>query len=85
MIALNFSSSSDSVKFCTMVHQVTLSISFFSECLEIFSDFHHISVGPSNVIPLDVFDVRPHRKSIYLIFVFVRILVSLLHCICLNA
>ena len=55
-----------SVKFFTIVHQVTPCVSFFSEYLELFSDFRHISVSLSDSIPLAVSDVRPPRKCIYL-------------------
>jgi len=65
VVAPYFFPSSTIVKFFTMVHQVTLSVSSFSECLELFSDFSHICVGPNDVIPLAVFDVRPSRKLIY--------------------
>ena len=47
---------------------------FFSDCLEFFLEFLQTSVGHNNVIPIEVFDVRPHRKSIYLIFVSVGVL-----------
>jgi len=46
--------SSESVKFFTMVSQITSSVSSFSDCLELFSDFGHISDGFSDVIPLAV-------------------------------
>jgi len=66
VVALNFSSSSESVKFFTIVYQVTLIIFSFSECLELFPDFNHIYVGSNDVIPLAVFDVHPLRKIISL-------------------
>ena len=47
-----------------MAHQVTPSISSFSKCLELFSDFRHISVGHSDVIPLAVSGV--HSKEPYI-------------------
>ena len=37
-----------------MVHQVTHSVSSFSKCLKLFSEFLHIYVDPSD-IPLAVF------------------------------
>ena len=49
-----------------MACQVTLSVSFFSECLELCSYFRHIFVGPSDVISLAVSDIRHPRKAIYL-------------------
>ena len=48
---------------------------FFSDCLEFFPEFFQTSVSPSNVIPLEVFNVRP-RKFIYLIYVCVGVLPS---------
>ena len=59
-----------------MVHQVTSNVSPFSECLELFPDFKHISVAPSNIIPLVVFDVRPPRKPIYLFVLSLEVLPS---------
>ena len=70
MVAPQFSSSSESVKFFTMVHHVTPSVSSFSECLELFSDFGHIFVGLNDVIPLAVSAIRPSRKPIYLCPIF---------------
>ena len=32
-------------------------------CLKFFFEFIQTSIGPSNVIPLEVFDVRPLRKT----------------------
>ena len=72
VITPNFSSSSELVKFFIMTLQVTPSVSYFSECLELFSDFRHISVGPSDVIPLAVSDVCP--KPIYLFILFLGVL-----------
>ena len=57
-----------------MVHQVTPNVFSFSECLELFSNFHYISVGHSDVIPLAVSDVHPSRKPIYLFVLFVGVL-----------
>ena len=54
------------VKFFTIVHQVTPNVSSFSEYLKLFPDFHHISVGPNNVITLAISDVCPPRKPLYL-------------------
>ena len=34
--------------------------------MKLFPDFGYISVSPSDVIPLAVYDVRPPRKLIYL-------------------
>ena len=45
VVASYFFFSSESVEFFTIVHHVTPSVSSFSECLELFSDFRHISVG----------------------------------------
>ena len=42
------------MKFFTAVPQVTPIVSSFNEYLELFSDFDHISVGPSDVISLVV-------------------------------
>ena len=69
MVALNFSYFSESVKFFTVVHQITPIVSFFSEYLELFSDIGHMSVGLSDVITLAVFDIRP-RKTVYLCPIF---------------
>jgi len=66
VIASNFSSSSESVKFFIVLHHDTLSVSSFSEYLELFSDFNHISVALIDVILLVVSDVCPRRKLIYL-------------------
>jgi len=65
MVTLYFFSSSESVKFFT-THQVTSNVSSFTKYLELFSDFHYISVGLSDVIPLAISDVRPRRKLVYL-------------------
>ena len=59
-----------------MIHQVTLNVSSFNECLEFFYEFRHIFVGPNDVILLAVFDVRPPRKLIYLFFLSLRIIPS---------
>ena len=42
------------MKFFTAVPQVTPIVSSFNEYLELFFDFDHISVGPSDVISLVV-------------------------------
>ena len=47
-----------------MVHQVTPNISSFSVCLGLFFNCCHIFVGPSDVIPLAIFDVCHLRKLI---------------------
>ena len=57
MVTLNFFSSSESMKFFTMIYQVTPSVSFFSECLKLFLDFGHTSIGLSDVAPLVISDV----------------------------
>ena len=57
MVAPYFFSSSESVKFFIMAHQITPSVSSFSECLELFSNFHYISVGHSDVIPLSLIHI----------------------------
>ena len=63
---------------------ITTSVSSFSVCLEFFSEFLHISVSPSDVIPLGVFDVRPLRKLIYLFFLSSEVISSeLMYYICL--
>jgi len=69
MITLKVLSSSGSLEFFVMIHQVTL-VSSFSECLEFFPEILQIFVNSSDVIPLVVFDVRPHRKPIYLLSYF---------------
>jgi len=51
VVALNFFTFSESVKFFTMIRQVTPSVSSFSEYVELFFDFRHIYVNPSDVIP----------------------------------
>jgi len=51
-----------------MVRQVTPSVSSFIEYLGFFSEFFQISIGPSDVIPLAAFDIRPPKKLIYLFF-----------------
>jgi len=63
VITLNFFSFSESVKFFIMVPQVTRIVSSFSEYLELFLDFDHISIGPNDVILLAVSDVRPLGNS----------------------
>ena len=82
MVAFNFSPSSESVKFFTVVHYDTPSVSSFSEYLELFSDFDHISVGFSDVIPL-VVSVILGNPYISLSYLYELHLVSLMHCICL--
>ena len=67
---------SEYLEFFPIVCQVTPSVSSFNDCLEFFSEFFQTSVGPNNVILLEVFDVRHPRKLIYLIFVSVGILSS---------
>jgi len=57
VVAPNFFFSSDLVKFFIMVHQVT-NVSSFIECLELFLNFGHIFVGPSDVIPLAISDIH---------------------------
>jgi len=49
------SSSSQSLQFLNMVHQVSFGVSSFSGCLEFSPKFLQISVSPNNVIPLAVF------------------------------
>jgi len=66
----------ESLEFFPIVYQVNSSVSSFSDCLEFFSEFCQTSVGPSNVIPLEVFDVHPLRKLIYLIFRSIGVLLS---------
>ena len=79
MVPSNFSSSSELVKFFSTVHEVTPSVFPYSECLELFSDFDHIIVGYSDVVPLAISDVYPLRKPIYpFFFLQVFYLVSLL-------
>ena len=73
-LILTFFSSSESVKFFIIVHRVTSNVSSFSERMELFPDFHHIFVGPSDVIPLAVSDVHPLRKLIYLFILFLGVL-----------
>ena len=75
-VAFNLFSCSESIESFTMIHQVTHSVSPFSECLKLFSDFGHISVGPSDVILLVVFDVRPLRKLRYLFVLSLGVLPS---------
>ena len=50
-----------------MIHQVIRSVFSFSEHAELFPDFCHIFVGLSDVISLEVSDVRSPRKSISLL------------------
>jgi len=66
VVAPYFYSSSESVEFFTMVHQVTPNVFSFSECLEFCLELLLIYVSPSDVIPLAVFDVHPLKKPIYL-------------------
>ena len=49
------------LKFLVMVHQDSSSASF-SGCLNFFPKFLHISVSPTNVIPLAVSELRLPRK-----------------------
>ena len=61
---------------------ITLSVSSSSESLEFFAIVHQVTT--SDVIPLAVFDVCPHRKPIYLFFYLWELyIVRLMHCICL--
>ena len=41
-----------------------------SEYLEFFSEFLHISIGPNDVIPLALSEVRPLRKRVSLSLIF---------------
>jgi len=75
VVAPNFSSG-ESVELFTMLHQVTPSVSSFSECLELFLDFCYISVGPSDIIPLAISDLCLSRKFIYLFVLSLRVLPS---------
>ena len=61
-------SSCESLEFYIMIRQGAPSDSSFNACLEFFTEFRSISIGPSDVISLAMFDVRPLRKSIYLFF-----------------
>jgi len=54
---------------------VRLLLAFLLDCLEFFPEFLQISIGPSNVIPLQVFDVCL-KKPIYLFLILVRVLPS---------
>ena len=56
---------------------------FFSECLELFPNFGHISVDLGDVIPLVVSDVHSLRKFIYLFILSLRVLLSELVAWCL--
>ena len=67
---------SESLGFFPIVCHVATSVSFFSDYLEFLSEFLQTFVSFSNVISLEVFDVRPPRKPIYLNFVFVEVLPS---------
>ena len=69
VVAPNFFFSSDLVKFFIMVHQVT-NVSSFIECLELFLNFGHIFVGPSDVIPLAISDIHSQETHISLCFIF---------------
>jgi len=72
--------SSESLEFLVMLHQVNSGIFFsFSRCVEFSPEFLQIFVGPSDVIPLAVSEVHPHRELISLVFPY--FLVSQLHCI----
>jgi len=59
VVTPSVSSSKESLESFAMVHQVTHSVSSFSECLKKILSFLHISVSPNDVISLAVFDVRP--------------------------
>ena len=72
--AANFFSFRESVKKNSMIHQVIPSVSSFSERMELFPDFRHISVGPNDVIPLVVSDVRPPKKPTYFFVLSLEIL-----------
>jgi len=76
VVALTFFSSSESLKFFIIVHQVTPNISSFSECLELFPNFDHIFVGPSDVILLAISDLHSPKKLIYLFVLPLRVLLS---------
>jgi len=76
VVAPNFSSSSESMKFFSIVHQVTPSVSSFSNYLELLSDFGHISISSSDVIPLTVSDIRPPREFVYLFVLSLGVLPS---------
>jgi len=77
VVAPYFFSSSESVKLFIMAHQITPSVSSFSECLELFFDFHNISVDPSDVILLlATSDVCLPGKPIYLFILLSRVLPS---------
>jgi len=69
-------SSSGSLEFFTMVHQVSPSVSSFSECLELFSEFLQTFVGPRDIISFAVFDVCPPLKPIYLFFLSLGVIPS---------
>ena len=75
IVTLNFSSS-ELVKFFTIVYQVTPSVFSFSDCLELFSNFDYIFVGFSNVTLLAVSNVYSPRKPIYLFILSLRVLPS---------
>jgi len=64
------------MKFFSIIHQVTLSVSSFSNYLELFSDFDHISVSSSDVIPLTVSNIRPPREFVYLFVLSLGVLPS---------
>ena len=61
-------SSSHSLEFLTMVHQVSSGVSSFSGYLEFSLEFLKIFVSHSNVIPLGVSEVRLPRKPMSLFF-----------------
>ena len=63
VVAPNLFFFSESMNFFTTVHQVTPSFFSFTQYLELYFDFGHISFGPSEVIPLAVSDVRALRNS----------------------
>jgi len=52
-----------------MIQQVSPSVSSFSEHVELFPDFHHIFIGPSDIIPLAISDVRPPKKKLIYLFI----------------
>jgi len=58
----SMSSSSKSLEFLAMLHQVSSGLSSFSGCLEFSPEFFQISIGPSDVIPLAVFEACHPRE-----------------------
>jgi len=65
---------SESLGFFSIVCQVTLSVSSISESLKLYFDFCHVFIGPSDVIPLAVSDVRHSRRLIYFFDLSLRFL-----------